>query len=169
VKLGDWNLFFATSAGSAATLLGLLFVATQLHVDVVSDQTNRWAALAQSTLSILSIVFGLSLVFLMPGLSVQAHGEVVSLVVAVALWRVFRTWWPVFRIGDQGRWHRIAQSFWLLIAPIGVYTYLLIGGIQLVYGDATAVLTVAAAFMSLFAIALRNSWRLVVRVQKQPA
>lgn len=169
MKLGDWNLFFATSAGSAATLLGLLFVATQLHVDVVSDQTNRWAALAQSTLSILSIVFGLSLVFLMPGLSVEAHGYVVTLVVAVALWRVFRTWWPVFRIGEQGRWHRVSQSFWLLIAPVGVYAYLLLGGIQLVSGDATAVLTVAAAFMSLFAIALRNSWRLVVRVQKQAA
>jgi hypothetical protein len=168
VKLGDWNVFFATSAGSAATLLGLLFVATQLHVEVVSDQTSRWGALAQSTLSILSIVFGLSLVFLMPGLSVQAHGEVVSFVVAIALWRVFRTWWPVFRIGEQGRWHRVAQSFWLLIAPVAAYAYLLIGGLQLVFGDSTAVLTVAAAFMSLFAIALRNSWRLVVRVQVQP-
>jgi hypothetical protein len=93
----------------------------------------------------------------------------VTLVVAVALWRVFRTWWPVFRIGEQGRWHRVSQSFWLLVAPIGVYAYLLLGGIQLVSGDSTAVLTVAAAFMSLFAIALRNSWRLVVRVQKQPS
>jgi len=26
--MGDWNLFFATTAGSAATLVGLLFVAT---------------------------------------------------------------------------------------------------------------------------------------------
>ncbi len=35
--MGDWNLFFATSAGSAATLLGLLFVAMQLHLDVYKD------------------------------------------------------------------------------------------------------------------------------------
>jgi len=42
--MGDWNVFFATSAGSAATLVGLLFVATQLHLGVFADPKNRWAA-----------------------------------------------------------------------------------------------------------------------------
>jgi hypothetical protein len=64
--MGDWNVFFATSAGSAATLVGLLFVATQLHLGVFADPKNRWAALAQSTLTILSVNFALSLFFLMP-------------------------------------------------------------------------------------------------------
>ena len=49
--MGDWNLFFATTAGSSATLVGLLFVATQLHLGVFSDPKNRWAALAQGTLT----------------------------------------------------------------------------------------------------------------------
>src|SRR5579872_901805 len=119
--MGDWNLFFATSAGSAATLLGLLFVATQLHVEVIADQTSRWAALAQSTLSILSIVFGLSLLSLIPGFSLRVRAEVISLVVVIALWRVLRTWWPVFRVTQEGRWHRLAQSVWLLIAPVAAY------------------------------------------------
>ncbi len=166
--MGDWNLFFATAAGSAATLLGLLFVATQLHVEVFADQTNRWSALAQSTLSILSIVFGLSLVSLVPGFSLQVRGEVVALVVVVALWRVFKTWWPVFRLKQEGGWHRIAQSFWLLIAPILSYLYLLFGAVQLWLGDATALISIAAAYMTLFAIALRNAWRLVVSVERKP-
>jgi cytochrome bd-type quinol oxidase subunit 2 len=165
--LGDWNLFFATAAGCAATLLGLLFVATQLHVEVVADETNRWAALAQSTLSILSIVFGLSLVSLIPGFSLQVRGEVDWLVVVIALWRVFKTWWPVFRLNKEGRRHRVAQSFWLLIAPILAYLYLLFGAAQLWLGDATALISIAAAFMTLFAIALRNAWRLVVSVERQ--
>jgi hypothetical protein len=55
--MGDWNLFFATAAGTAATLLGLLFVATQLHVEVFTDPTNRWTALAQTTLTMLSGAF----------------------------------------------------------------------------------------------------------------
>ena len=77
--MGDWNVFFATSAGSAATLVGLLFVATQLHLGVFSDPKNRWAALAQSTLTILSVNFALSLFFLMPILGSQIRGEVVVL------------------------------------------------------------------------------------------
>ncbi|HUZ85469.1 MAG TPA: hypothetical protein VNF26_00805 [Candidatus Baltobacterales bacterium] len=167
--MGDWNLFFATSGGSAATLLGLIFVATQLHVGVFADQANRWAALAQSTLSILSIVFGLSLVALMPGLSLQLHGEIIVLVVVIALWRVFKTWWPVFRITEKGGFHRVAQSFWLLIVPVLAYIYLLVGAIELLLGDTTAYVVVAGAFMSLFAVALRNAWRLVVAVERKPS
>lgn len=167
--MGDWNLFFATSGGSAATLLGLIFVATQLHVGVFADQANRWAALAQSTLSILSIVFGLSLVSLIPGLSLQLHGEIIVLVVIVALWRVLKTWWPVFRITEKGRWQRVAQSFWLLIVPVLAYLYLMVGAIELLLGDSTAYVEVAGAFMALFAVALRNAWRLVVSVERQPS
>jgi hypothetical protein len=108
--MGDWNVFFATSAGSAATLVGLLFVATQLHLGVFADPKNRWAALAQSTLTILSVNFALSLFFLMPILGPQIRGEVVVLAVAVAIWRGVRIWWPVVRITESGRRHRLAQS-----------------------------------------------------------
>src|SRR5260370_31229960 len=75
--MGDWNLFFATTAGSAATLVGLLFVATQLHIGVFSDPKNRWAALAQSTLTILATAFALSLSFLIPALNTQVRGEII--------------------------------------------------------------------------------------------
>ena len=167
--MGDWNLFFATSGGSAATLLGLIFVATQLQAGVFADQANRWAALAQSTLSILSIVFGLSLVALMPGLSLQLHGEIIVLVVVIALWRVFKTWWPVFRITEQGGWRRVAQSIWLLIVPVLAYMYLVAGAIELLLGDTTAYVVVAGSFMTLFAIALRNAWRLVIEVERKPS
>src|SRR5713226_2857313 len=96
--MGDWNVFFATTAGSAATLVGLLFVATQLHLGALADPKNRWAALAQSTLTILSIAFALSASFLIPMLSPQVRGEIILLVVVVALWRSVRIWWPVVRL-----------------------------------------------------------------------
>jgi hypothetical protein len=34
-------------------------------------------------------------------------------------------------------------------------------------GDATSLVNIAAAFMTLFAIALRNSWRFVISVQRK--
>jgi hypothetical protein len=165
--VGDWNLFFATASGTAATLVGLLFVASQLHVDVFADEKNRWAALAQSTLTSLSVVFVVSLFFLVPQVPLQFRGEVTAVVMAVAIYRGFRIWWPVVRLGEQGRSHRLAQSFWLLLVPFVGYAYVLLGAVQLMLGQTGALLTLAGAFLTLFFIALRNAWRLVVRVGRE--
>ena len=166
--MGDWNIFFATCAGSAATLAGLLFVATQLHLEVFTDQTNRWAALAQSTLTILSSVLGLSLAFLIPQLPLQVKGEVVIAVAGIVLFRTVRLWWPVVRLAEKGRLQRIEHSFWLLLVPILVYIYLLVGASLLLRGDQTdGLITTAGSFLAMFAISLRNSWRLVVSVAQE--
>ena len=168
--MGDWNLFFATCAGSAATLAGLLFVATQLHSDVFTDPTNRWAAVAQSTLTILSSVLGLSLSFLIPELPQQVRAELVIGVSVLVMWRTFRIWWPVVRLGQKGRWQRFQQSFWLLIIPILIYVYLLYGSVQLLRGDQIdGLIAVASSFLSMFAISVRNSWRLVATVTQKPS
>jgi hypothetical protein len=165
--VGDWNLFFATSAGSAATLLGLLFVAMQLHLDVYKDPKSRWGALAQSTLTMLSIDFSMSLFFLMPGLPLAVRGEVILVVVAFAIFRSTRIWWPVVRLGEQGRSHRLAQSFWLLILPVLAYVYLATGSIGLLQGTSSSLLTVGSSFMILFGFAMRNAWRLVVSIERE--
>jgi hypothetical protein len=166
-EVGDWNLFFATSAGSAATLVGLLFVASQLHVDVFTDERNRWAALAQSTLTTLSVCFVVSLFFLVPQIPVQFRGEITGIVIGIALYRAFRIWWPVVRVGEKGRRHRLAQSFWLLVVPIIGYAYVLFAAVQLMLGHTDALLTLAGSFLVLFFIALRNAWRLVVSVGRE--
>jgi len=167
--MGDWNTFFAVSAGSAATLVGLLFVATQLHLEVFSDPSNRWAALAQSTLTILSIDFSLSLFMLMPAVPTSIRAQVISLVVAFGLWRTVRSWWPVVRPADIGRVHRLGQSVQLLILPVVVYAYLMFSGILLWRGDTSALFNIGGAFLTAFAISLRNAWRLVVNVGADPA
>jgi uncharacterized membrane protein len=166
--LGDWNLFFATAAGSAATLVGLLFLATQLNLAIFKDPTNRWAALAQSSLTVLSLVFIVALFFLIPALDLRPRGDIIVIVVTFALWRNVAIWWPVVKIGEKGRRHRLAQSFWLLIVPVLVYVYLVTGAIGLIRGNSSATLTVASAFLALFAIALRNAWRLVVSATHEP-
>lgn len=166
--MGDWNLFFATCAGAAATLVGLLFVATQLHVEVFTESSNRWAALAQSTLTILSSILIISVFFLVPVIPLQIRGELDSAVVAVTLWRTFRVWWPVVRLGEAGRWQRLTQSFWLLVVPLVVYAYLLLGAIQLLTGSKDGLFNIAGAFLGAFSVALRNAWRLVVKVADKP-
>jgi hypothetical protein len=167
--MGDWNLFFATCAGSAATLVGLLFVATQLHLGVFKDPASRWGALAQVTLTILSVNFALSLFLIMPGLTLAARGDVVLPVVLFATYRGIRIWWPVVKLGQQGRRHRFAQSFWLVVLPFVAYADVGYGAVGLVQGDSTSLATVGGAFLFLFAIAMRNAWRLVVSVEQDSA
>ena len=164
--MGDWNLFFATTAGSAATLVGLLFVATQLHIGVFSDPKNRWAALAQSTLTILATAFALSLSFLIPTLNLQVRGEIILAGAAFAIWRGIRIWWPVFRLRDRDRRHLFVQSFWLLLLPFVVYIYLLTGAVGLLHGDTLAIYNVSGGLLLMFVLALRNTWRLVVNVEQ---
>jgi hypothetical protein len=77
-----------------------------------------------------------------------------------------RIWWPVVRIGEKGRRHRFAQSFWLLVLPFVVYGYLIVGAVELVLGQSGALLTVGSAYLTLFAVALRNAWRLVVSPER---
>ena len=163
--MGDWNLFFAASAGAAATLAGLLLVATKLHVDLITDRTSQWGSPAQSTLTILSSVLCLALVFLIPGLPLQVRAAVSGAVVAVIWWRTLRAWWPVFRLADRRRWRTLERSFWLLVMPIAVSVYLLVGAVQLSRGDQTdGLITATGAFLTMFGVALRNSWRMVVAI-----
>ena len=160
--MSDWTPFFATSGGSAATLAGLIFVATQLHVDAFRDPASRWTALAQSTLTLLSSALGLSLAFLIPTFPLRVRADLAIALVALILWRTVRVWLPVVRLGERGRLARLEQSLWLLLVPIAAALYLLVGGIQLFRGDeANGLITVAGAILAIFAISLRNSWRLV--------
>jgi Sec-independent protein secretion pathway component TatC len=63
--------------------------------------------------------------------------------------------------------HRFAQSFWLLMLPFIAYVYLLFGAWGLLQGESGAVLDIGGAVLVLFAISLRNAWRLVVNVEQQ--
>lgn len=160
--MSAWAPFFATSGGSAATLAGLIFVATQLHVESFRDPANRLTALAQSTLALLSSALGISLAFLVPTFPLQARADLTLVLVALILGRTVQVWWPVVRIGEKGWPARLEQSFWLLLLPIAAAAYLLAGGIQLVLGDQPdGLISVAGAILLVFAISFRNSWRLV--------
>jgi hypothetical protein len=55
------------------------------------------------------------------------------------------------------------------VVPFGGYAYVIFGGVQLMLGHADALITVAGAFLVLFFVALRNAWRLVVRVSQEAA
>jgi hypothetical protein len=61
----EWTPFYAAMATSAATVIGLLFVAVQLRAGrIAGDQSDRWWAIAFSTFYAFLTVFFLPLSYL---------------------------------------------------------------------------------------------------------
>ena len=119
--------FFAVSAGAAATLVGLLFVAVQIVPPLVSSgPIGRRHAMARSTFTIFGVIFGLSLYFLAPGASLKARATAAIIASAAGSIRAVRTWLPVWQDKLEGRIEfRLWQTAWLLLGPVLAYAYLI--------------------------------------------
>lgn len=159
------STFYAVSAGAAATLVGLLFVAVQIGPPlVVSGPIGRRHAMARSTFTIFVIVFALSMYLLLPGQPARARALALIAGSVGGGVRAIRSWIPVWRDKLHGRIEfRLWQTAWLLIGPLLTYYYLASGAVAQLQGDVNAVDNVAAGgFILLFIIALRNSWDLLV-------
>jgi len=157
---------FAVSAGAAATLVGLLFVAVQIGPPLVSSgPIGRRHAMARSTFTIFGVIFGLSLYFLAPGASLKARATAAIIASAAGSIRAVRTWLPVWQDKLEGRIEfRLWQTAWLLLGPVLAYAYLIARATaQLNSADPNILIdTSAGVFIVLFAIGLRNSWNLLV-------
>jgi hypothetical protein len=164
----DWTSFYVTTAGASATLVGLLFVGVQFNIDLfLDDQTNRWNAVARSTFEIFTLLFLISLCFLVPALNDDGRSKVILIAVTIGAVRAVVTWRPVARsAGALLRADQFARSFWLLLAPIILYSVLALAAIGY-YANQPSPLdqfTVAVGLIGLFSVCLRNSWRLLFDV-----
>jgi UDP-N-acetylmuramyl pentapeptide phosphotransferase/UDP-N-acetylglucosamine-1-phosphate transferase len=158
--------FYAVCAGAAATLVGLLFVAVQIGPPLVrSGPVGRRHAMARSTFAVFATIFGLSLYLLVPNQPSRTRAIVAIAVCALGVVRSIRTWIPVWRDKLQGRIEfRLWQTAWLLIGPVLAYADLAKAAVTELGSPHTHVLDTAArlVFIVLFAVALRNSWNLLV-------
>jgi hypothetical protein len=158
--------FYVVSAGAAATLVGLLFVAVQIGPPLTTrGAITRRHAMARSTFAVFAVLFALSLYLLLPYQPTNVRAEVAIAAGAVGVFRAIRTWLPVWADKLQGRIEfRLWQTAWLLIGPIIAYVFIAIAGIeQLLVADPTAIdKGVTPWFILLFVIGIRNSWNLLV-------
>jgi hypothetical protein len=164
----DWTSFYMVTAGASATLVGLLFIGVQFNIELfVVDLSNRWNAVARSTFEIFSILFLVSLLFLIP--SLDDHVRAIGLLVGVGggVVRAVVTWRPVMSsIRDLARSDLLGQTFWLLIWPLLAYFVFAESAGEYLTGNSPTLnqANVAFAMLALFSICLRNSWRLLFDV-----
>ncbi len=162
----DWSNFYMTTAGASAALLGLLFVAIQLHLDVIAaDSRGRWLAVARSTFYNFVTLFALSLLMLFPTSDNQLRGAILVYVAGFGLFRLLTAWLPVWRGVLGGRHERILEILWMLAAPLTAYVFLIVFARELAGAAAQDTMyNIGFVVVGLFLIVLRNSWRLLVEV-----
>lgn len=161
----DWSNFYAASAGASAALLGLLFVAIQIHLDIIAaDSRGRWLAIARSTFYNFVTLFLLSLLMLFPTLDNRFRAIVIYFVAIFGLFRLLTAWLPVWRGVFAGRREQVVEILWMLAAPLSAYIFLLIFARDLLGTGATqdTMQNIGFCVIGLFGIVLRNSWRLLV-------
>lgn len=168
-RVQEWQLFYATIAGSSATLVGLLFVALSVNPEAWSSAKNAGiTALARRTFTTFLYVIGIALTFLVPRQTPPGIGLPLVLISILGLRVTFgelvsarRDSSPKSSTGSTPR--RVA----LKIATFGLL--IVIAGVVLVRGDAALLGLMVAPMMFLLISASLNTWDLLVAVQDASA
>ncbi len=158
----DWTTFFLCAAGAAATLLGLLFVAVQFHMDSLMADV-RWQAVARSTFVMYVFLFIMPLLLLVPTIGNSERSVVLFSMAGFGVVRAERSWRPVWRSQLHQPAQRLWQTVWLLVGPLMVYLSVAVLAVELYSASGTDAIYTGFAWtlVGFFLIVLRNSWNLL--------
>jgi hypothetical protein len=159
--MGEWDTFAVVTGGAAAALLGLLFVAVSIRVDVIAASTELRNRAAQ-TLGLFVTVLLIALVLAIPGQSLRVVGaELIALAVVAA---------TVLRILDRRARSGPTQSLGRLldrIAPDAITSVLLLAaGIVLTAGQHAGLYVLVAPVLAALVGGVISAWLLLVRTTK---
>ncbi len=161
----DWTTFFLCGAGAAATLMGLLFVGVQFHMDSLMADPH-WQAVARSTFVMYVFLFVVPLFLLMPATGNPERSIVLFSMAGFGVVRAERSWRPVWRSLLNQQIRRLWQTAWLLVGPILIYLSVAILAVQLYSASQTNGIYTGLAWtlVGFFLVVLRNSWNLLFEI-----
>lgn len=159
----EWNAFYAAMAGSSATVIGLIFVAVQLKSSMFSHK-SVWKAVAFSTFYIYFMVLILSLTFLIPAVGPKIKSIIILVHVGLGTYRVVRIWFPIWHGIFKGSGEGFMEAIWFLAGPFVLYSLLAYHAVHTYLGKYEKSFddNIAIILLVLLALALRNSWNLLV-------
>jgi hypothetical protein len=161
----SWDTFAVIVGGAAAALLGLLFIAISIRLNVFASNVelrNR----AAGTLTLFGIVLLLGLLLAIPGQSHRVLGVEVVVLAALGGLGLFLLDWRAGRNRGQQIVGRVLE----MVSPDTVTTVLLlVGGLLLVFRVPAGMYVLVAPVITAFVGGLTSAWLFMTRVPEQPS
>lgn len=163
--LERWHDFHLLIGTAGATLMGLTFVSVTLAPEVIADRTSTIVR-AFTTPIVAFFATGLlvSLILLVPGLTVIAAGVLLALFGAGGMAYMFST-------GVHRQWRELELGmddwFWYMGFPAVSYGAILAGGIALFKAAPWALYAADAGIFALLIVGIRNAWDVVLAIVRQ--
>jgi hypothetical protein len=164
--LASWHDFFLLACTIGATLLGLLFVSVSVNAaTIVSGEHAYLRLLAEQAYQSYIIVVLMGLLFLFPGRDWNGAAQVFGYMGLGGL--VWSAWRAVRLIGTPLMKFGVVRTIRRMLSPIVAYVLMCIAGLWMQrQTDASALVMVAAAAITLVVGATATSWDLLVQVGK---
>jgi hypothetical protein len=161
----SWDTFAVIVGGAAAALLGLLFIAISIRLNVFASNVelrNR----AAGTLTLFGIVLLLGLLLAIPGQSHRVLGIEVVVLAALGGLGLFLLDWRAGRNRGQQFVGRVLE----MVSPDTVTTVLLlVGGLLLVFRVPAGMYVLVAPVITAFVGGLTSAWLFMTRIPEQPS
>jgi modulator of FtsH protease len=153
----QWHDFFVMVGGSGAVLVGLVFVALSLNVDVITqDATYRYRAI--DTLSGMAGVFVLCALVLMGGQDHRAVGIEWFVVATISVVVYVHGHVRAVRLGGTIAVLRVSRTVTIAV----LYLTQLVGAALLVANHVAGLYMAAVALVAALAFMITGAWLLVV-------
>lgn len=152
--------FFMASAGAAAALVGLLFIAISIAPEqtISSNASARRQTAASSAFTALLNAFFVSLVALVPNvnltwvmLTIGGIGILNSLVLVGSLFR------------SKEQWQVVMRGVFLILGSITLYSYEVYDGVLMLHApdDSSTVLIATLLMIGCYGLGLARSWEIL--------
>lgn len=159
-RAADWADFAVATAGAAAALSGLLFVAVSINIQRILSYPNLPGRAAQ-TLIMLVVPLVVSILVLIPA---QPSGLLAAELIAVGVFGGAALGWlarPSTRSPQETRGNWLVGRF---LPAIAIGVLLVAAGITLARGAGGGLYWIAPAVLAAFLAGLSNAWVLLVEI-----
>lgn len=165
LRVGEWQIFYATIMGCSATLLGLLFIAVSLNKGVISHRDNAHLKFySRQTFGLFLSIIGISLTFLIPRQSPSGIGIPLACIGTTGLAAAVQG--LISRFRKKERILGLRRYGWPVLAFAGI----IFASLHVMFFlDTQSLFLVMAGMIMLLTSATRSSWFLLIDLQGDDA